>query len=79
MPEPQHRPPLTLDDASEYANLSTRFLRREVQRGRLAVVRPGRMLRFRAEDLDRYIEAHRIGVHEDAPADQRVAWAGRGV
>ncbi len=54
------RPPLKLTEAATYTGLTPRFIRREVQRGRLAVVRPGRLLRFRIEDLDRYLDERRV-------------------
>ncbi len=65
MTQPEVRqPPLILDDAAAYTGLTPRFLRAEVQRGRLAVIRPGRFLRFRIEDLDWYLDERRV------PADE---------
>lgn len=63
-----HRPPLTLDQAAEYASVSPRYLRREVQRGHLAVVRLGRLLRFAPADLDEYLGTRRVAV-SDARAE----------
>ncbi len=54
------RPPLNLEEAAAYTNLTARFLRREVQRGRLAVVRLGRLLRFDPDDLDDYLRRCRV-------------------
>lgn len=61
MPEVDtYRPPANLSDAATYANVSTRFIRREVERGHLPVVRIGRMLRFHLDDLDAYLAGHRV-------------------
>jgi excisionase family DNA binding protein len=56
------QPPLTLVEAAAYTNLSGRFLRREIQRRRVAVVRLGRTLRFDARDLDAYLARNRVPV-----------------
>jgi excisionase family DNA binding protein len=58
----RRRPPLTLAEASTYTGLTARFLRREIQRRRVAVVRLGRMLRFDVEDLDEYLARNRVPV-----------------
>jgi excisionase family DNA binding protein len=55
-----HLPPLTLDQAAEYTNLSPRFLRREIQRGHLGSIRVGRMLRFTTVDLDEYLATNAV-------------------
>jgi excisionase family DNA binding protein len=68
------RPPLTLAEASTYTGLTTRFLRREIQRGRIAVVRLGRLLRFDIEDLEEYLDRNRVPVRaQSQPASGTAA------
>jgi excisionase family DNA binding protein len=61
------QPPLTLTEAAAYTNLSGRFLRREIQRHRLSVVRLGRTLRFDARDLDAYLASNRVPMQAESP------------
>jgi excisionase family DNA binding protein len=60
------QPPLTLAEASTYTNLSGRFLRREIQRRHLSVVRLGRTLRFDARDLDIYLDSNRVPMEAES-------------
>ncbi len=60
MPSAPHRPPMTVQTGSAHLNVSPRFLRREIQQGRLPVIRLGRMIRLQVEDLDAYLDAHRL-------------------
>ncbi len=54
------RPPLTLAQAAAYLNVSERFVRRLVAERRIAFHKVGHFLRFRAEDLDAFLEAGRV-------------------
>ena len=51
---------LTLAQASQILARSQRSIKRDIQEGRLAYIRLGRLLRFRPDDLDAYIDAHRV-------------------
>jgi len=50
----------TVDEAAQRTRLSRRTLTRAVTTGRLAVVRVGRTLRFRDEDLAAFVAANRV-------------------
>lgn len=50
---------LTIQQVADYLNVSPRTVRRLVAARRLPVVRFGRMVRFREQDLARKIEARR--------------------
>ena len=66
-------PPLTLAQAAAYLNVSERFVRRLVAERRIVFHKVGHFLRFRAEDLDAFLEAGRV-----EPADSRTrlgAWS----
>jgi excisionase family DNA binding protein len=69
MPTPKHpesgRPPLDLAQAAAYLNVSERFVRRLVAERRIAFHKVGHFLRFRAADLDAFLEAGRV---EPVPA-----------
>jgi len=68
MSTPKHpesgRPPLTLAQAAAHLNVSERFVRRLVAERRIAFHKVGHFLRFRAVDLDAFLEAGRV---EPAP------------
>ena len=49
------RPLLTINEAADFLNVSTRTVRREIDRGALAVVRIGRSIRIDPADLDAVI------------------------
>jgi excisionase family DNA binding protein len=53
------RPLLTINEAADFLNVSTRTVRREIDRGALAVVRIGRSIRIDDDDLDALIERYR--------------------
>ena len=55
----QHRPPLKVEEAAEYLNVSVRFLRDRRRDGQLPAIKYGGLLRFDPDDLDRYIDACR--------------------
>jgi len=55
----QHRPPLNVEEAAEYLNVSVRFVRDRRRDGQLPAIKLGGLLRFDPEDLDRYIEGCR--------------------
>lgn len=58
---------LRLSEAATYLNVSERLVEREVHEGRLAAFKPApRVLRFRAADLDAWMERGRVDV-ADAP------------
>ena len=52
--------PLTLGEAAAYLNLTERYMRRLVSERRIPYLKVGRLLRFRAEDLDAYLEQCRV-------------------
>ena len=75
-------PPLTLAQAAAYLNVSERFVRRLVAERRIAFHKVGHFLRFRADDLDAFLEAGRVEPVEDRPRlgawSAPVRTAGRG-
>ena len=64
-PSENGRPPLPLAQAAAYLNVSERFVRRLVAARRIAFHKVGNFLRFRAVDLEAFLEAGRV---EPAPA-----------
>lgn len=48
---------LDIHEAARYLTVSERTIYREIQRGRLRVVKMGGATRFRRAELDRYIRA----------------------
>ena len=60
-PQP-HRPdaPLDIAQAAKYLNVTERFMRRIVAERRIAFFRVGRLLRFRAQDLDAFFSGGRV-------------------
>ena len=71
MPTPKRshsgHPPLTLTQAAAYLNVSERFVRRLVAERRIAFHKVGHFLRFRATDLDAFLEAGRVEPVESRP------------
>ena len=57
MTEPNDKRLLTLEDACEQLQVSEATIRRLVKDGELRVVRIGRAIRVRPEDLDAFIQA----------------------
>ena len=53
-------PYLTAQQAAEYLNVSRRTIQRIVDAGKCRAYQDGRILRFRTEDLDRYMEAYSL-------------------
>jgi excisionase family DNA binding protein len=47
---------MTVSQAAEYLNVPERFVRRIRYEGRIPAVKLGKHLRFKREDLDRFIE-----------------------
>ena len=48
----QHRPPLNVEEAAEYLNVSVRFVRDRRRDGQLPAIKLGGLLRFDPDDLD---------------------------
>jgi len=57
---------LTLDAAGQILGVSPWTVRREAERGRLAVVRVGGQIRIEPEALDAYIAARREGTYSES-------------
>lgn len=51
---------LTVDQAAERLNVSTRFVRRLVDERRVPYLKIGKFVRFAEDELDAWIEAKRI-------------------
>jgi excisionase family DNA binding protein len=56
-PATARRPPLDLVDAAGYLSVNVRYVRRLVAERRVRYLKVGRLLRFRTEDLDAYLES----------------------
>lgn len=56
---------LTLQDAADLMNVSSRFVRAAAHEGLITTVRLGRLVRFRPEDVEAYLARH--SVPADAP------------
>jgi excisionase family DNA binding protein len=53
---------MTIKDASQYLKMSVGFLRKAVREQRIPFARVGsKVLRFRREELDRWLEANSCG------------------
>ena len=76
-PDPPLRP-LTLAQAATYLNVSERFMRRLVAERRIAFHKVGHFLRFRADDLDTFLEAGRVEPPPPHPLLARTSSTGRG-
>jgi excisionase family DNA binding protein len=55
------QPLLTLEEAAGVLNVSLKTIRRRIDAGELAVIRDGRIIRIRPEDLARYVSQRRHG------------------
>jgi excisionase family DNA binding protein len=53
-------PPLTIQEAAAYLNVSLRYMRRLVSERRITYHKVGHFLRFRVGDLDRFLTAGRV-------------------
>ena len=51
---------LTANQAAEYLNVSRRTIQRIVDAGKCKAYQDNRILRFRKEDLDQYMEVYRL-------------------
>lgn len=58
------RRPLDIEGAAKYLSISERTLRAIVARGELTFCRVGRLLRFRPDDLDAYLDARKVAARE---------------
>ena len=67
----KRRPPLDLAEASRYLNVNVRYVRRLVAERRVRYLKVGRLLRFRADDLDDYLESCGIEPRAVSPSGQR--------
>lgn len=56
--------PLDIKQAAAYLNVNERYMRLLVAEQRVAYLKLGRLLRFRVEDLDAYLEDCRIEVFQ---------------
>jgi excisionase family DNA binding protein len=52
---------LSLPEVAERLGYSIKTLRRRIATGELAIIRDGRLIRVRPEDLERYIQQRRYG------------------
>ena len=55
---------LTLQDAADLLNVSSRFVRAAAHEGLITTVRLGRLVRFRQEDLEAYLTRHSVAAEE---------------
>ena len=52
--------PLSVSEAAVYLNVNVRYVRRLVAERRVTYLKVGRLLRFRASDLEAYLESCRV-------------------
>jgi excisionase family DNA binding protein len=74
---PPAGPPLTLAEAAAYLNVTERFMRRLVAERRIAFHKVGHLLRFRATDLEAFLEAGRVEPPPEHPLLRRSPVAAR--
>jgi excisionase family DNA binding protein len=55
-----HRSPLDLVGAASYLNVNERYVRRLVAERRVRYLKVGRLLRFRVEDLETFLDSCRV-------------------
>ena len=55
-----HRSPLDLVEAASYLNVNERYIRRLVAERRVRYLKVGRLLRFRVEDLETFLDSCRV-------------------
>ncbi len=58
---PGRAPLLDVAEVAAYAHISEKLVRAEVARGNLLARRLGRLLRFRAADVEAWLDAARVG------------------
>ena len=58
---------LTIDQAAERLNVSTRFVRRLVDERRVPYLKIGKFIRFAEDELNAWIEAQRIDSFRSPP------------
>lgn len=51
---------LTVEQAADWINMSTRYVRRLVDQRRIPFYRVGRCIRLKTTDLDQHVEAGRV-------------------
>lgn len=64
---------MTLQEAAAYLNVNERYVRHLVSERRIAYHKLGRLLRFRVEDLDRFLASGRVEISET----KYLPWPGR--
>jgi excisionase family DNA binding protein len=55
---------LTMKDAAELLSVSTRFVRAAVHDGSIGTVRLGRLVRFRPDEIEAYLERQSVQPHQ---------------
>lgn len=63
---------LSLSDVAEQLGLSEHTVYKYTQRRKISFIKVGSLLRFTQEDIDNYINAHRVGVIDSAFAIEKV-------
>ena len=59
---------LSINEAAQYLNLSVSFIRKQVRHRRIPFARPGgKLLRFRRDALDAWLESNGAGVELTCP------------
>lgn len=69
--------PLTIPEASEYLNVSERFIRRLVAERRVPYYKLGKFVRFRRRDLDAYLSSGRVERPEVSLLGSHPVWHAR--
>lgn len=64
---PTSGPLLNKEELAAALGVTTRWVRRALDEGRLPYIKVGRLVRFRLSDVEAYIEANVIPAREDAP------------
>ncbi len=67
---------LSVAEASDYLNVTERFVRRIISERRIPVIRLGRHVRLAQTDLDDFVTAGRSPVHDVSPYTRQRLTAG---
>ncbi len=60
------RPPMSVEEASQYLGVGVRFVRRLIAERKIEYYKVGRLVRISPDGLDRYLESRRVPTSDEA-------------